>query len=164
MFFLCRNILHRQLTPLLVLTKSAQHIAQGNYSETIPRSRQEDEIGELQDNFIRMQHTLAKHIGDLEQLKTSLQESGKELQVAYRRSQKADRMKTVFLHNMTNQMIKPSEIIFKDVECLCDYANQEVPRTHELAESIQKSGNAIADLLDNLIHISDEEPGKGDSQ
>ena len=50
-----------------------------------------------------------------------------------------------------------------DIRQLCDYAHQEVPRTHELAESIQKNGNAIADLLDNLIHISDEEPGKGGS-
>ena len=164
MFVLCRYILHRQLTPLLMLTESAQHIAKGNYTESIPRSRQEDEIGQLQDNFIRMQHALAKHVGELEQLKTSLQESGKELQAAYRQSQKADRMKTVFLHNMTNQMIKPSEAIFKDVECLCDYAHQEVQKTHELAENIQKNGNAIADLLDNLIHISDEEPGKGGTQ
>ena len=99
--------------PLTMLTEQAQRIADGNMDEPIPNSRREDEIGRLQDNFKLMQQSLATNIGELDQLTNQLKEHGKELSIAYREAQKADRIKTAFLHNMTNQMIEPAESISK---------------------------------------------------
>ena len=150
------SYLHNKLKPLVMLTEQAQRIAKGDLDEPIPNSNREDEIGRLQDNFKLMQQSLATNIGELEQLKTDLQKHGEELSIAYKQAQKADRMKTVFLHNMTNQMQAPSRAIRKDVEALCN--NSQEQQNHvELLEDILKNGNDIADLLRNLLYMSNEE-------
>ena len=147
---------HSQLKPLLMLTAKAQRIAKGNLNEPIPDSHREDEIGRLQNNFKLMQQSLATNIGELEQLTNKLKRHGEELSVAYKQAQKANRMKTTFLHNMTNQMMEPSEVISKDVEKLCDTSDTTKDMAL-LTEDIQKNGNAITELLRNMLNMSDED-------
>ena len=155
-FLISTIFAHYQLKPLLMLTAQAQRIAKGRLDEPIPDSHREDEIGRLQNNFKLMQQSLANNIGELEQLTAKLKEHGEELTVIYKQAQKADRMKTTFLHNMTNQMLEPSEAISKAVETLCDTSNT-TKDTAQLAEVIQENGNTITDLLKNLIYMSDED-------
>ena len=143
-----------------MLTRKAKEIAKGNYNEPIPDSHQVDEIGRLQNNFQQMQHSLTNHIGELETLKIKLQKHGEDLQVAYQQAQKAERMKTAFLHNMTNQMIAPADTIDKDVDQLCSGENPDIS---SLTNDIVVKGGTIASLLDNLITLSDEDFVKGGS-
>lgn len=158
LYVFCRFYLHQQLMPLNMLTKQAQLIAKGNYDETIPDSHQEDEIGRLQSNFQQMQKSLATNIGELDKLTTQLQAHGENLRTAYQKAQKADRMKTAFLHNMTNQMSTPAEAIVKDVEALRNEGEHDLMA---LTSDIESQGHTIATLLDNLIVLSDEEIKKG---
>jgi len=161
LFLLSCIIIHHQLKPLQLLTESAQRITMGHYDETIPDSRQSDEIGRLQNNFQLMQRSLANHIGELELLTATLQERGEGLRIAYNEAQKADRMKTAFLHNMTNQMIGPADTIDRDVcELSNSIHNMEKWKAKQLANDIQQNGNTIAELLKALIHLSDEEMRK----
>ncbi len=161
LFLLSRTIFHRQLKPLDILTESAQRIANGNYDEPIPDSHQEDEIGRLQDNFQQMQQALASQTGELEQLKDTLQQRGESLRNAYKEAQKADRMKLAFMHNMSNQMVAPAKAIMKDVDSMCDTSCSDPAadnvQTVCLAADIQKNGDTIAKLLDELINISNED-------
>ena len=152
---ICAGI-HWQLKPLNMLTEQAGRIAKGNLDEPIPDSWREDEIGRLQSNFKTMQQSLATNIGELEQLTTVLEKHGEELRIAYEKAQKADRMKTAFLHNMTNQMLEPSEAISKDVEELFKELRREGAAAL-LADDIQRNGQTIADLLRNLLNMSDED-------
>ena len=161
LFVLSRAIIHRQLLPLRLLTKSAQHIAEGNYNEVIPDSQQHDEIGSLQNHFQQMQQSLATNIGELEELSITLDKRGKELRAAYEQAQRADRLKTTFLHNMTDQMLGPANAIFTDVTTLCDFKEGTKKRdTKQLADDIMQQGKTIAELLNNLLHLSEEETGK----
>ena len=160
LFLLSCAIIHHQLTPLLMLSKQAHHIARGNYDVPIPDSRHHDEIGRLQSNFKQMQQSLATNIGELEQLTTNMKRHGQKLAEAYKQAQKADRMKTSFLHNMTNQMLAPSNIIEKDVQALCDMKNGGKSNCDQLADDIQQKGNTITELLKNLINMSDEDMRK----
>lgn len=161
LYVLCRTVIHRQLLPLRMLTASAQRIAQGNYDENIPDTRQKDEIGRLQNHFQQMQQALATNIGELEELTATLHQRGEELNTAYERVRRADRMKTVFLHNMTDQMEGPAKLISEDVSALCDN-NREMSKDEagRLADDIQEQGKTIAELLDNLLRVSDEETNK----
>ena len=153
LFLLSRTIFHRQLKPLLMLTGYAHRIAQGKYDEIIPSSHHQDEIGRLQENFRLMQQTLSTNIGELEQLTATLQKQGEGLRTAYNQAQKADRMKSAFLHNMTNQMVGPADAINQDVNALLgDAANR-----NQLVNDIQLKSKDITELLNDLIHISDEE-------
>ena len=158
MYVVSRYFIHKQLTPLSMLTNKSQLIADGNYDESIPESHHGDEIGRLQNNFRQMQQTLASHIQELEGLKIQLQEHGEELRKAYNQAQKADRMKTAFLHNMTNQMIEPADMIDQDVSKLCNDGALDLVT---LTNDIEAKGSTIANLLDNLLRLSDEEFVKG---
>ena len=165
LFLLSRTIIHHQLRPLLTLTEWAQRIAQGNYRDTLPADSRpgshQDEIGRLQDNFRQMQQTLSANIGELEKLKATLSERGEDLRDAYNHAQQAERMKVAFLHNMTNQMIAPADVIEEDVNRLCDTGNRPSrEETSRLAADIQQQGNTIADLLSSLINMSDEQMRK----
>ena len=137
-----------------MLTTKAQHIAAGHFNEAIPDSKHIDEVGRLQDNFQIMQRSLATKIDELEKLKTTLYERCDELRVTYDKAKKADRMKTAFLHNMTNQMMAPASAIEEDVNQLCEKSTQDAP---VLIADIQKNGKAITELLKNLISMSDDD-------
>ena len=157
MFLLSIVVIRSRLKPLLMLTAKAQHIAAGHFDEPIPDSKHIDEVGRLQDSFQMMQHTLAHQIDELENLKETLYARCEDLHVAYDQARKADRMKTSFLHNMTNQMMAPAEAIEKDVNLLCGKSAQD---TAALIADIQKNGKTITVLLKNLISKSDDEMRK----
>ena len=148
---------------MVLLTKSAQHIADGDYDVIIPNSRQHDEIGSLQNHFQHMQQSLATNIDELEQLNNTLQERGENLKEAYEKAQEADRMKIAFLHNMTDRMAAPSDAIFNDVDKLCDYSYTDTDgqKINRLADDIQKQGETIADLLNDILHMSEKQMEKG---
>lgn len=161
LFILCRGLTHHQLKPLLMLTRSAQHIAKGHYDEKIPDTQRQDEIGRLQENFQQMQQSLSAQMSELDSLKATLEERGESLHAAYDRIQRADRMKTAFLHNMTIKMVGPANAISMDVNLLCNYSQEIGPmKADNLADDVQKNGEGIAELLSNLINISDKEMGK----
>jgi methyl-accepting chemotaxis protein len=104
-----------------------------------------------------MQQSLATHVNELEQLTTHLQERGEVLQSAYEQAQEADRMKIAFLHNMTNQMATPVNIIEKNVKSLSDLHNdKEKKKVEYLITDIQQQGIKVTDLLNHLLKISDQ--------
>ena len=164
MYVHIRLIVRHRLKPLKMLTKQTERIAEGHYDEPIPASLHIDEIGVLQDNFQHMQKSVAANMDELNQLTDAIKERSEELQAAYKQAKKADKMKTVFLHNMTNQMVAPAYAIADDVMVLCDYDKSAGGKTiGQLVGSIQQNGTTITQLLNDLINLSekqmDEEKG-----
>jgi methyl-accepting chemotaxis protein len=157
MFLLSHAVIKSRLKPLLMLTAQTQHIAAGNFNEPIPDSKHIDEVGRLQDNFQLMQRSLANQVEELESLKNTLYSRCEGLRQAYDQAKKADRMKTSFLHNMTNQMMEPADAIEQDVKQLCSQSDRD---TAQVVSDIQKKGKAITELLKNLISMSDDEMRK----
>ena len=158
MYLLCQTVIHHQLQPLNMLTEQAQRIAKGHYDEPIPTSRHKDEIGRLQGNFLQMQQSLATNIGEMDKLKATLQERGEVLRAAYDQAKKADRLKTSFLHNMTNQMLAPAKSIDKDVKALSELGKTTTADSISwLVDDIKQNGDTIAELLRNLINMSDND-------
>jgi signal transduction histidine kinase len=108
-----------------------------------------------------MQQALAAHIGQQEQLSEQLQQRGEELQAAYSQAQEADRMKTAFLHYMTNQLIAPSDVIDKSVTTLCnhfeDINSAEAGRQVDI---ISHSSEEILRVLDHMLQTAESDKGK----
>lgn len=155
LYVLVKTVIHRQLLPLRLLTASAQRIARGNYNEKIPFSAQQDEIGRLQNHFQQMQESLAANVNELEEMKRTIEERGKELAAAYDRVQRADRMKTAFLHHMTNQMVQPALSIYHDVGILSSNSYLAIDEVKRLTDDIQTKSKTIADLLGNLLNAAE---------
>ena len=70
-----------------------------------------------------MQLSLTANIGKLQKLTATLKARGEELNKAYNKAKEADRMKTAFLHHMTNQMTEPSDAIIQSAVNFCDHYN-----------------------------------------
>jgi methyl-accepting chemotaxis protein/sigma-B regulation protein RsbU (phosphoserine phosphatase) len=160
LMLLCQFFLHRRLLPLMFLTESAQRIANGHYDEPIPDSHQHDEIGQLQNHFQQMQQALAQHVDELEKLSLDFRARGERLRVAYHQAQAADRLKTSFLHNMTNQMLSPVQIISDRVKELWHMQTMKPQEMDCIADDIQKQGEMITDLLNHLLELAKEATGK----
>lgn len=163
LFVLSRAIIHRQLLPLRQLTHTAGRIADGHYDEPIPETRQQDEIGRLQEHFQQMQTALAKHRADLQQLLKTLKNQNESLHIAYDKAKKADSVKIAFLHHMTNQMVSPAQAISMDVDALCHLGSgDEHEKANRLADDIADQGKTITGLLNDLLKTSQEvdETGK----
>ena len=157
LFVSIRLFIHRQLVPLRDLENAAQRIAEGSYDEPIPDSRRQDEIGRLQKHFQKMQHSLAKRVGEMQRASETLQERSAVLQAAYEQAQAGDRMKTNFLYNMSDQMTTPVSNITNYVMIVGEYADELTEEeTESVADEIQKQGAKITDLLNQLITESEK--------
>ena len=160
-FVACRLFTRQQLQPLTLLTESARRIADGHYDETVPDTKREDEIGQLQVRFQKMLQALATQIGRQEQLSRQLQQRGQELRKAYSQAKEADRMKTSFLHYMTNQMIAPSDTIDKSVTTLCshfgDISSAEAARQVDI---ISQNSEEMLKVLDHMLQMAESDTGK----
>lgn len=155
---------HRQLLSLNMLTQAAHQISQGNYNKTIPNTERDDEIGQLQDNFQQLQHSLAIRIDELERMNEQLKERGEELQQANKKAQEADKMKTAFLHQVTNQMLVPADTLCNHVATLCNnYHSISHEDAMQEVEGIHKQGKTIIELLSQMIHSASNETGKEDA-
>ena len=153
----CYFFIHHQLIPLRQLEKSAQRIAGGYYDEPIPEFRRKDEVGRLHRHFQEMQHSLATRMGEMQQLYETLKERGEELQSSYEQAQAADRMKTNFLYNMSDQMMAPIGDIFKSVKTISDRRNELTEEdTDKLVDEIQDRGDKVTALLNQLIKDSEK--------
>ena len=151
-FILCRMVVNQQMRPLRMLNKSAQRIIEGHYHEEIPYTPREDEIGQLQNRFRKMQQSLAGKSDELEQLTATLTKRSKELKKAYGQAKGSDRMKTTFLHYMTNQMTVPSDLIERSVTKLSNNFEHITPAEAEYEVSvIKKQSEVILDVLDHMV-------------
>ena len=104
-----------------------------------------------------MQQSLGVHVSEMKQLSDTLQERGEVLQAAYEQAQAADRMKTQFLYNMSNQMMSPVKSIFSDVMTINDsYDKLTDEDCNQLADDIQQKGDKITGLLNQLIAESEK--------
>ena len=157
LFLTCRFYIRHQLMPLRKLEKSAQHIAEGDYDEPIRYSRRRDEVGRLQNHFREMQQSLATRMGEMKQLSETLKERGEELQATYEQAQAAERMKTNFLYNMSDQMMEPVDGIRKRVLTISDPSKQLTEEeTDQLVDGIQQRGDKVTALLNQLIAESEK--------
>ena len=151
-YMLCRILIRRQLKPLHMLTRSAQRIAEGHYDETVPNAQRDDEIGQLQDHFQRMQQALAAKSAELEQMTSMLKTRGEELRKAYGNAQGSNRMKTTFLHYMTTQMTIPADLIERSVMKLCNnYQDMTKQEADYETDVIKKQSDIVLDLLDHMV-------------
>lgn len=160
-FVFCRMFTRRELKDLDQLTRSAQRIANGQYNELIPDTQRDDEIGQLQENFVKMQHSLAVQLNEQKQISSSLERRGEYLQQASGHSLETDRLKTAFLYYVTNQMTAPSVIIDNSVTTLCNnYHDISQKDAEQEVEKIKAQSKLIISLLDELVQITEIATGK----
>ena len=160
-YLLCNWIIRRQLKPVKRLVKSAHHIAEGNYHETLPYSDRQDEIGLLQNRFEQMQLSLQTQVNELENETTQLHQHSEMLRAAYNKTVETNHLKTSFLLYMTKQMSESAESIDKSVTMLSydhqDASQRDIDRQ---VDNIQRRTQSMVELLNHMAHFTETNTGK----
>lgn len=155
LFVLCLLLTYRQLHPLQQLNRLAQHIANGHFNESMPHTKQDDEIGQLQDHFLQMQQSLSERISQLKQLSASLEHQGEVLREAYGHAQEADHLKTAFLHHITEHIVVPVMNILADVEMMsANHRHMSHKENMRVVNNILHQGQIVTSLLNKLLDDS----------
>ena len=141
-------VIDHHLRPLHLLADSAQRINDGHLDETIPDSRQIDEIGQLQNSLSKMQLSLAAYM-----TKMKLNRQIDALQMAYSEAQAYENLKAKFQNDMTNQMTTPVDTLCRHTDTICHhYQNLSSEKMTQLQVEIESATEAIVRLLDKLLN------------
>ena len=144
-------VIDHHLRPLHLLADSAQRINDGHLDETIPDSRQIDEIGQLQNSLSKMQLSLAAYMTKMKQDQAVLNRQIDALQMAYSEAQAYENLKAKFQNDMTNQMTTPVDTLCRHTDTICHhYQNLSSEKMTQLQVEIDSATEAIVRLLDKL--------------
>ena len=151
----CTVYVHRELSPLRALEKSAKRIKNGHYDVPIKASNRQDEVGSLTNSFIAMQKSIKEHLDEIDNKNLKLVEQNWQLTEANRHIEEADRVKTAFLQNMTDQMGEPvNEISRLVTEVHLHHENMTHEEIAQLANQVDEHTRTVTDLLGKLLEVS----------
>lgn len=152
----CVLIIRHNLRPLKELSGLAQRISEGEYNVQVPDDQRRDEIGHLQHSFSLMQRSLAHHMNEMNRTTEKLKERNVELQKAYEMAQEADRVKTAFINNMTDQMSRPVHLISVESDLIRNgYAQFTPEEMKEHVDDMLENTETITRLLNQLLDASE---------
>jgi len=151
----CSVYVYRELNPLRTLEKIAKHIKNGHYDVAIRPSNRQDEVGSLTNSFIAMQKSINEHLDEIERNNQKLVQQNLQLTEAHLRIQKADKVKTAFLQNMTDQMGEPVNEISRLVNQVRQHHEQMTKEeVAQLANQVDAHTQTVTNLLSKLLEIS----------
>ena len=113
----CYLIIRRAIIPINQLANSSRQIVAGNFGEhqslemIIEPSSRPDIIGQLQNNFHKMQQALQSHVSQLRHITIETEQKNQELQEANKMVREAAQRKAVFMQSMAHQIRTPLNII-----------------------------------------------------
>ena len=143
------------------LTNATQQVADGHYDDPMPDINRKDEIGLLYSRFQVTKQSLATHVSELRQLTTTLKKRREVMHEVYAKEQSVDRMKTSFLHYVTNQKVAPSLEILRCAKILQEKYHELSPReVGYVVDTINKKIDTIVEQLDNMLDVAENEAGK----
>lgn len=162
---LCWWTVRHYVRPLDLLAVSAQRITDGEIDESVPDTKQSDEIGQLQNSFAKMQHSLADYIAEMNQKRDALSIQHLKLEKAYEQARDADSVKARFLSRMTIQMGQTVEDIDALTTQLCDH-HAELSKADMMKIRIQMLAytDTVTHLLEQMLSGSTYSSSPNESQ
>jgi methyl-accepting chemotaxis protein len=128
---------------------------QGNYYAPVTTNGRKDEVGSLTNSFVAMRRSIRKHISQINRNREKMDEQNKALNEAREHEKEAERVKTAFLQNMTDQMSEPVlEIsnIVTEVRAHLDDMNHE--QVVKLADQMDGHTQTITSLLTRMLEVA----------
>lgn len=141
----CYRAISTAIAPLQLLAHQAHDIAEGHYSNRLPKTSREDTVGQLQNSFADMQASLSAYVDDIRQINAEMEQRNRELAAANEKALEANRKKTAFLQDMMHQIRTPLNII-------CGFAQVLNDSFHEL--SPDEARNITQMMHDNVRKIA----------
>ena len=150
---LCNRTVTHAIRPINDLLEKTQAIAAGNMEIHIPKSRQEDVIGSLQNSFASMLNSLNFHMGSVRYTSEQTKLRNEELARATRLVENADKQKAAFIQNLSHQIRTPLNILMGFAQILREAESSSDDKfiRESLTEEEKKS---ITDMMSrNAKHL-----------
>lgn len=151
----CYFFVHRELLPLRTLESSAKQMTKGDYFSHVTNSGRLDEVGSLTNSFLTMRRSIRQHIDKIKNTREMLDMQNKALSEANEQMKEADKVKTAFLQNMSDNMEEPSEGILKIVkELKANGEDMTQEQIRELAAKMDAHTQSVTTLLDRTLEVA----------
>lgn len=151
----CIRIVRGFLTPIMELEQQVTHIADGNFSEQMPRSRRHDAVGRLQNHFATMQQALQEHVENLKRASNEVEQQNRELEQAQRMASEADRKQSDFIKSISHQLRTPLNIIMGFTQVMRDHHTSMTPEErHRMTDTMQQNSTSVTRMVDMLLAAS----------
>ena len=154
----CYQAVGGAIAPLHLLAHQARDIAEGRFSNRLPKVSRGDTIGQLQNSFVDMQQSLSDYVSNIRLLNTQMEQRNRELLVANEKALEADRKKTVFLQDMMHQIRTPLNIIGGFAQVLNE-SFHEMPddESKKILQMMQDNTRKIVRINRMLVGYSSQE-------
>ena len=151
----CYFFIHHEINPLQALECSAKQMTKGDYFAPVSTSGRQDEVGSLTNSFVAMRRSIRKHIDEIDRTREKLDDQNKALSEAHEHIKEADRVKTAFLQNMTDQMDNPvREISFLVSDLKAHYDEMSHEEIVELANQMEAHTDTVTSLLSRMLEVA----------
>ena len=157
----CSMAVTHAIRPLNKLASKLQRIAAGHYDEKISRSRYNDAVGHLQNNFVTMQESLSQHVNNIQQMNAEASRRNDELVHASEMAKDADRQKSLFIQNVSHQVRTPLNIIMGFAQVLGESRSQ-LPTEEAATITRMMSNNAL--LLSRMTLMLFDSSARGTTE
>lgn len=152
---ICYFFIHRELRPLKVLEISAKQMSRGDFFTTVSISNRQDEVGSLTKSFVAMRRFIRQYMDNINHTREKLDQQHKALSATNAHISEADKVKTAFLQNMTDQMNQP----VKDIsQMVVEMTLLESELDHEtivkMADKMDASTQTVTSLLTRMLEVS----------
>ena len=152
--------IHKELLPLHTLEASAKQMIKGDYFASVTTNNRQDEVGILTNSFVAMRRSIRNHLNKIDRNREKLDEQNKALNEAHQHVKEADRVKTAFLQNMTDQMSEPVLEITKIVNDVREHLDvmeheQIVKLADQMSEPVLEISKIVTEVryhLDDMDH------------
>jgi HAMP domain-containing protein len=144
-------VVGRHLRPIHLLADAAQSLSDGRLDTPIPDAHHEHEAGRLQNSLKKMQSSLAAYMTEMRQKQDALSRQNTELQSAYGEAKTYEKLKSKFLHDMTNRMAVPVGQVCHSTDIVChEYTSLSETEMIRLQTDIMQDTKTITELLEEL--------------
>ena len=151
----CYFIIHRELLPLRTLEASAKQMTKGDYFSHVTNSGRLDEVGSLTNSFLTMRRSIRQHIDKIKNTREMLDMQNKALSEASEQMKEADKVKTAFLQNMTDNIEEPVNNIMGIVKELRTQGGELTEeQIKDLAAKMDAHTCTVTTLLDRTLEVA----------
>lgn len=153
----CYQAISTAIAPLQLLAHQAHDIAEGHYSNRLPKTSREDTVGQLQNSFADMQASLSAYVDDIRQINAEMEQRNRELAAANEKALEADRKKTAFLQDMMHQIRTPLNIICGFAQVLNDSFHELPPdESRNITQMMQDNARKMTHITRLLVSFASQ--------
>jgi HAMP domain-containing protein len=150
LLWMCRRMVNHFMNPLSSLVAQTRLVSQGQFGTPMPRSKRQDIVGRLQNNFADMQQSLKDYVSQVNKTNEEAASRNRQLQEAISLVQESDCRKTDSLQDMSRQIrISLNNLTdsFRQLSDDCQQMSAEDMR--HVTDSMQEN----AASLDRSVHM-----------